>query len=81
MPLSLAMCGTLQTAVETRFIADLPDAALVAPCDTANASWATNGELLDALLGTRDQRDGCAAQVDKIAKWRSEAAERAARVP
>lgn len=62
--------------VETRLAADLPDAALVAACDTSDRPTATNGDLADELSRTRQQRNGCAAQVDGVRTWREQAAER-----
>lgn len=56
---------------------DLPDAALVQPCDTAETDPATVGALGAELTHTRRQRDDCSAKVDGLAKWRGDAIKRA----
>lgn len=63
--------------IVTRLVADVADEALVAPCDTRDAPWTLNGELLEALGITKRQRNDCAAQVDALRRQRSEALERA----
>lgn len=63
--------------IVTRFVADVADEALVAPCDTRDAPWRLNGELLEALGITKRQRNDCAAQVDALRRQRAEAIERA----
>lgn len=57
---------------------DLPDAALVVPCDTAEGDPATVGQLADELTHTRKQRDDCAARMGGVASWRAGAIKRAA---
>jgi hypothetical protein len=56
----------------------VPDAALVAPCDTSNNPTATNGDLADELARNRGQRDDCAARMSGVAQWRADAIRRAA---
>lgn len=58
--------------------ADVPDAALVAPCDTADGDPATNGALIAELAHVRRQRNDCAAQIDATRQWRTDALRRAA---
>ena len=77
LSLSLTACATPpKPVVETVLSGDLPDAALVAPCDTSDAPWRLNIELLDGWLKRGEQRDACAAQVAKLANWRAEAVAR-----
>jgi len=52
---------------------------LVTPCDTANADPTTNQELVNELIHNRKQRDDCAARVDGVATWRTQALARAAK--
>ena len=74
----LAACGTHYEPVKSiPRPADVPDAALVAPCDTSERDPATNGDLADELALTRHQRDDCAAKVDGTAQWRQDAIRRA----
>jgi hypothetical protein len=56
--------------------ADLPDAALVAPCDTSDRDVPTNGDLADELNRTRRQRNDCATNVDGLRQWRADALKR-----
>lgn len=63
--------------IEYRYLADLPDANLVAPCDTRDAAVRDNGDLAQELPRVRRQRNDCAAQVDGLRRWRGEAAQRA----
>lgn len=58
--------------------ADVPDAALVAACDTSERPVAVNGDLTDELTRTRSQRDECAGQMDGVREWRTNALKRAA---
>lgn len=78
--LSLAGCAGLSTrpAIEYRYVEDLPDAALVQPCDTTERPATVNGDLVDELSRTRRQRNDCAAQVEGSAQWRRDAVKRAA---
>jgi hypothetical protein len=62
--------------IVTRIIADVPDEALVAPCDTRDPPWTLGGELLEALGVTKRQRNDCADQVDALRRHRLEALER-----
>lgn len=78
MSLFLASCGTPLKDVESTFLSDLPDAALVQPCDTSETDPATNQAMSDELTRTREQRDGCATQVDGVRQWREGAVRRAA---
>lgn len=80
--LCLAGCAKPYAPIETsRPPLDLPDAALVAPCDTSEGDPATNGQLVEELNTTRRQRDDCAAQVDGIRQWRSDAIRRHEETP
>lgn len=78
--LSLAGCAGLSTrpAIEYRYVEDLPDEGLVAPCDTSERPIAVNGDMVDELNRTRRQRNDCAAQVDGTRQWRRDAAKRTA---
>lgn len=76
--LSLTACGKPYVpAKSTPAPADVPDAALVAPCDQTNADPATNVALALELAHARKQRDDCAAQVQGIGQWRKDALLRA----
>jgi len=55
----------------------VPDAALVVPCDRANADPATNLALSIELGRARRQRDDCADRMDGLATWRADALKRA----
>ncbi len=57
--------------------ADVPDAALVEPCDTTESDPVDNGALADELIATRKQRDDCAAKVEGNRQWRADAIKRA----
>jgi hypothetical protein len=57
--------------------ADVPDAALVGPCDTSEQSVKVNGDLTDELTRTRAQRDECAGRMDGVRQWRGDAIKRA----
>lgn len=57
--------------------ADVPDAALVQPCDRANADPATNEQLATEAAHNRRQRDDCADRMDGVAAWRAHALDRA----
>lgn len=57
--------------------ADVPDAALVADCDTSDNSVATNGELADELPRVRGQRNDCATRMKGVQQWRFDAIKRA----
>ena len=57
--------------------ADVPDAALVAPCDQSEVDPMTNRELANELAHTRRQRDECAGRMDGVRQWRAKALERA----
>jgi hypothetical protein len=61
--------------------ADVPDASLVAPCDTSEDDPATNGDLANELNRTRRQRDDCAGRMDGVRQWRSDAIKRAEAKP
>lgn len=77
MFLSLAGCGKDYAPVKsTPSPLDVPDAALVAPCDTTNGDPATNVALALELARTRRQRDDCSSQVDGLGKWRQDAIQR-----
>lgn len=56
---------------------DLPEASLVAACDTSERDPATNDALADELAATRKQRDDCASKVDGVRQWRGDAIKRA----
>jgi hypothetical protein len=58
--------------------ADVPDAALVAPCDTSDNPTPTNGEMADELARNRGQRNDCATRMGGVAQWRADAIRRAA---
>lgn len=76
--LSLAACEKPYVPVKsTPAPADVPDAALVAPCDTTNTDPATNVALALELAHARKQRDDCAAQVQGLSQWRKDALLRA----
>ena len=79
IPLSLSACAAhLAPPAEYKAPpADVPDAALVAPCDRAEADPATNGELASELNHTRRQRNDCADRMDGVRQWRSDALKRA----
>ena len=70
LPFLLLLIGC-STATQPQLSTNLPDAALVAPCDVANAQVTTTEEIVAALLHTRTQRDECAAQVAALAAWRA----------
>lgn len=72
----LQACQTTKPAIEYRYLTDLPDAALVIPCDTSERDVVTNGDMADELSRTREQRDTCAGQVRGLATWRAGAVER-----
>lgn len=77
--LSLTACGKPYVPVKsTPAPADVPDAALVAPCDQANADPATNVALAIELAHARKQRDDCATNMRGVAQWRKDALLRAA---
>jgi hypothetical protein len=79
--LSLTACGPSlkRTAIAPATPpADVPNADLVAPCDTSNNPVATNGALADELARNRGQRDDCAARMDGVRQWRTDAIRRAA---
>lgn len=72
-------CGRHYAPVKTtRPPADVPDAALVAPCDKTDGDPTTNLALALELNHVRRQRDDCAAQVDGMRQWRADALKRAA---
>ena len=75
----LTACGVLSNrpAIEYRIASDLPDAALVQPCDTTNGPVTTNGVMAEELSRAREQRDTCARQVDGVREWRAGAVQRA----
>lgn len=77
--LSLAACATHYAPVKPGepVPPDLPDAALVQPCDTAETDPANNGQLANELSRTRRQRDDCATRMGGVATWRADAAKRA----
>lgn len=58
--------------------ADVPDAALVVPCDTAETDPAKNIDLANELSHTRRQRDDCASRMLGVGTWRLDAIKRAA---
>lgn len=64
--------------IEYRYVEDLPDESLVAPCDTTERPIEVNGDFVEELNRTRRQRNDCAAQVDGTRQWRRDAAKRAA---
>jgi hypothetical protein len=57
--------------------ADVPNAELVAPCDTSDNATPTNGDLADELARNRGQRNDCAARMDGVRTWREHAIQRA----
>ncbi len=76
--LCLAGCGKpYAPAQSTPRPADVPDAALVEPCDTAERDPETNAVLADELAVTRKQRDDCAVRMDGVRQWRKDAIKRA----
>jgi len=76
--LSLTACGKHYEPIKSAPApADVPDAALVAPCDTTETDPAVNVALALELAHTRKQRNDCAAQVAGIAQWRKDALLRA----
>lgn len=73
MCLFLTACGSKSTnrpAVEHQSHALLPDAGLVAECDTSEGRVSLNGDFPIELENTRAQRDSCAAQVRALLTWR-----------
>jgi hypothetical protein len=78
-PLFLAACGAHYAPLKLGAPppADVPDAALVAPCDRANADPATNLAMSIELNHNRKQRDDCASRMDGVAQWRADALKRA----
>lgn len=84
MSLSLAACAGRSTRPAVEYEPaplDLPDAALVAPCDTSERPVAVNGDLAEELNHTRAQRDECAGRMDGVRQWRSDAIRRAEDLP
>lgn len=81
--LSLTACaGRLPAPTEyKRPPADVPDASLVAPCDTSEQDIPTNGDMANELNRTRRQRDDCAGRMDGVRQWRSDAIKRAETAP
>lgn len=80
--LSLSACaGRYRPIDPTPAPADLPDASLIAPCDVTEGNPENNGELSDELIRTRGQRDRCAAQIEGVAQWRSDAIKRVGSLP
>jgi hypothetical protein len=78
MSLSLAACKTPLPAVEFRTPpADVPDAALVAPCDTSDNATPTNGALAEELNRVRGQRNECAIRMDGVRQHRDDELRRA----
>lgn len=78
LSLSLAACGKPYAPVKPiPRPADVPDAALVEPCDTFERDPVDNAALADELAATRKQRDDCAAKVDGTRQWRKDAIRRA----
>ena len=78
MNLFLAGCATRYTPIKpVPMPPDLPDASLVQPCDVTNVDTPTNGALAIELVHARRQRDDCAAKVDAIRQWRTDASARA----
>ena len=78
--LSLTACAKPYTAIDLLPPpADVPDAALVVACDTAEGDPLTNLAVANELINTRKQRDDCAARVAAIARWRADALTRAAK--
>lgn len=76
--LSLTACAQRYEPVRTVPRApDVPDAALVAPCDVFERDPANNEALADELAATRQQRDDCASKVAGLAQWRRDALKRA----
>lgn len=66
----LTACATPSTPViEYRTERVTPPAALTTPCDTDNRPITTNGDLAEAVVTTREQRDTCAAKVDALRDW------------
>jgi hypothetical protein len=57
---------------------DVPDGALMAPCERSETDPATNAALATELSRTRRQRDDCADRMDGVARWRADALKRAA---
>ena len=79
--LSLTACGASlkRTAIAPAPPpADVPNADLVAACDTSNNDTPTNGAMADELARTRGQRNDCAARMDGVRQWRTDAIRRAA---
>lgn len=58
--------------------ADVPDAALVAPCDVSDNPTPTNGDLAEELNRNRGQRNDCATRMVGVGQWRTDAIRRAA---
>ena len=74
----LTACGQASGPIRSaRPPADVPDAALVAACDTSERDPRLNIDLAEELISTRHQRDDCAAQVEGLRHWRKDAARRA----
>lgn len=58
--------------------ADVPDAALVVPCDRSEQPIATNGQMAEELNRTRRQRNDCADRMDGVRQHRTDELRRAA---
>lgn len=78
--LSLSACAKPST-IEFRTVADLPDASLVAPCDTSKRPVTLNEDMPSELSRTRKSLGECAAKVDALADWRKGAAKRGEKEP
>ena len=63
-----------------QYVADLVPAAVVAPCDTSERPVQTTDDVVTELTRTRDQRDACAAKVDRAREHRAAAEARVARL-
>jgi hypothetical protein len=78
--LSLAACGASlkRTAIQPAIPpADVPNADLVAACDTSDSATPTNGAMADELARNRGQRNDCATRMDGVRQWRTDAMRRA----
>ncbi len=79
LSLSLSACAARYTPVQPAPppVADVPDAALVTPCDIFDGDPVTNIALVTELTHVRRQRNDCAAAVAALAQWRTDALRRA----
>lgn len=74
----LPACSTTQTQV--KLVSDLPDAALVQPCDVKNdPKPKITKDIYNIATHLKDQRDECAQKVNSIKEWYDGAVKRAAK--